>query len=362
MRTRIWFAVATLALLLIATASRDLLAQKKPILSSSKARTDAIHRAHVWMATDIPSMNLKAGPQGHGAFKPGETVTCTYVKKEMTGNTPKFTCAIKPDDEVKVKFGQENGEVYAEVAATRLFWALGFPVDHMYPVTVICEKCPADPSHHNGAPAAAPVVFDSAAIERKFKGHVIETKPGQGWAWPELGSVNEAEGGAPRAQLEGLELLAVFVQHSDSKPEQQRLVCVDEKGVEGAPCEHPVMMINDLGQTFGRSNMFNRAPLSSVNLKQWSEARLFKDDSKACVGALPESQTGTLDHPVIHEAGRKFLADLLMQLTDAQLHDLFEVARFPERTGAASPAATADAWVAVFKVKRAEIVNRGCPS
>jgi len=44
---------------------------------------------------------------------------------------------------------------------------------------------------------------------------------------------------------------------------------------------------------------------------------------------LPKSSTGTLDNPIIREEGRKFLADLLVQLTDVQLHDLFEAARFP---------------------------------
>jgi hypothetical protein len=80
-----------------------------------------------------------------------------------------------------------------------------------------------------------------------------------------------------------------------------------------------------------------------------------------CIGDLTRSQTGTLDRPHISEAGRKFLADLLVRLTDAQLHDLFEVARFPERTGGGRPA-TVDEWVGAFKQKRTEIVNATCPN
>ena len=64
-------------------------------------------------------MDLKAGPPRNDAFEPNATVTCTSVNKTMTGNSPKFTCAIAPDDEVKVKYGKANGEVYGEVAATR---------------------------------------------------------------------------------------------------------------------------------------------------------------------------------------------------------------------------------------------------
>ena len=77
--------------------------------------------------------------------RPAPRSRCRYIKKEMSGNSPKFTCVIPPEDEVKVKFGRDNGEVYAEVAATRLFWALGFPVDRMYPVRVLCDGCPPGP-------------------------------------------------------------------------------------------------------------------------------------------------------------------------------------------------------------------------
>lgn len=306
-------------------------------------------------------MDLRTGPKGQGAFAPNETVTCTYVKKAMNGASPKFTCAIPPDDEVKVKFGRENGEVYSEVAATRLFWALGFPVDHMYPVRVVCHGCPPGPegTPDNGSGA---LVFDPASIERKLKGQVLETEPESGWAWSELDNVDEAAGGAPRAQRDALKLLAVFVQHTDNKPAQQRLLCENEKPEESnGPCAHPMMMVNDLGQTFGRSNLFNRDGVGSANLEQWSAAHIWADATE-CVGDLLPSQTGSLDHPHIGEAGRKFLADLLLQLSDAQLRDLFDVSRFAQRKGGASRPATVDEWVDAFKKKRGEIASRICPS
>ena len=121
------------------------------------------------------------------------------------------------------------------------------------------------------------------------------------------------------------------------------------------------MMVNDLGQTFGRSNLFNRDHVGSVNLEKWSSAHVWKDD-KLCVGNLPTSQSGTLDNPVIGEAGRKFLSDLLMRLSDAQLQALFEVARFAERKEGEVRAGTVDEWVAAFKKKRGEIASRTCPS
>jgi hypothetical protein len=334
---------------------------------SPEARLVAIRRAQVWKPTNIPAMDLKAGPKGPGAFAPNETVACDYIEKEMGGRSPKFTCILESEDgsknkgdEVKIKYGKENGEVYGEVAATRLLWALGFGADRMYPVRVVCRNCPVDP-HANSKPTAGQVTFDPAALEREAEGQILEDKEDSGWAFPDLDLVEETVGGAPPAHRDALKLLAVFIQHTDNKPEQQRLLCApgERVGKDGEPCLHTFMMIHDLGLTFGHANVYNRASVGSVNFEQWSSGKVWSD-RKACVGALSRSQTGTLDHPRIKEAGRKFLADLLVQLTDAQLHDLFEVARFPERMGGGRQA-TIDEWIGAFKEKRNEIVNTTCP-
>jgi hypothetical protein len=348
--------------LMAGCASRGRLSAKKADAHvSTAARLDAIRRAQVWEPTDVAAMNLRIGPKGHGSFAPDETIHCRYADKVMSGNSPKFTCVIPPDDEVKVKFGRENGEVYAEVAATRLFWALGFPVDRMYPVRVICADCPAR-QEVTRDDATGAIVFDPASVERKLKGRAIETAPDSGWAWPELDTVDEAAGGAPRAQRDALKLLAVFVQHTDNKPAQQRLLCSDENAKdEQGGCAHPVMMVNDLGQTFGRSNLFNRDHVGSVNLEKWAGSHVWLDASH-CIGDLAPSQTGTLDNPQISEAGRRFLSDLLMRLSDAQLRDLFDVARFAERAESSNRPGTIEEWVSAFKKKRGEIASTTCPS
>ena len=119
------------------------------------------------------------------------------------------------------------------------------------------------------------------------------------------------------------------------------------------------MMVQDLGLTFGRANLFNRNAVGSVNFEQWSEVPIWTE-ATGCVGNLAPSQSGSLDNPRIGEAGRKFLADLLVQLSDPQLHDLFEAARFPQRKAPGVRAATSDQWVEAFKKKRDQIVNRSC--
>jgi len=330
-----------------------------PARVSPKIRLAAIRRARVWAATDIPSKDIRSGPPGKDAFAPNELVNCRYRDKPMGGATPKFTCVIGKDDEVKVKYGVENGEVYAEVAATRLLWTLGFPADRMYPIRVACQGCSTDP-HAKRKETTQQALFDPAAIERRMKGWTIELSPDSGWAWPELDLVDEAAGGAPRAHRDALKLLAVFLQHTDNKREQQRLFCADEREPEDGECKEPWMMIDDLGLTFGRANLFNRNAVGSVNFEQWSQARIWTD-AAGCVGNLTPSQSGSLEHPRIGEAGRKFLADLLLQLSDAQLRDLFDVARFPQRRTATVRAATTDEWVDAFKKKRDQIVDRTCP-
>jgi hypothetical protein len=341
-------------------ASAPLSDQAAPVNSplehlTKEQRRHAIARAAVWSPTDIASMDLRAGPQAKGAFAPFSTVTCDYVDKKVSGAAPKFFCAVAPDDEVKVKYGGANVEVYAEVAATRLLWALGFGADRMYPVRVVCRGCPADP-HADATHKLTEVTFDVAAIERKMPGKTMETHEDEGWSWAELDLVDGTTTATERVQRDALKLLAVLLQHTDSKPRQQRLVCLPgASAAESGVCGAPFMMISDLGLTFGRANLLNRNRLSGVNLERWSDVPVWKD-AKHCVGKLSGSATGTLSDPTISEAGRKFLADLLRQLSDAQLHDMFEVARFG-RSGDAS----IDEWVAAFKHKRDEIAGVTCP-
>jgi hypothetical protein len=334
---------------------------RKPLERLSKAaRLSAIRRAQVWRPTAVPSMDMWAGPNDKKGFAPKATVLCDYVDRKSSGHSPKFLCAIARGDVIKVKYGQDNGEVYAEVAATRLLWALGFGADHMYPATVECRNCPADPAHEPRE-RQRESRFYPAAVERKMPGETMESFPDSGWSWPELDLVSESAGGAPRAHRDALKLMAVLMQHTDSKASQQRLMCLNPR-LEDGQCAEPFMMINDLGLTFGHTTAWNTQTESSVNLEAWAKTPVWADSGR-CVGNLPRSATGTLDNPVISEEGRSFLADLLMQLSDAQLHDLFAVAQFPLRSLGMKPTrpmTTVDEWVDAFKAKRDEIVNRSC--
>lgn len=314
-------------------------------------RLDAIRHAKVWTTTDVGSKNLKAGPQGPLAFAAGETVPCEFIDKPHgKGSTPKFHCKLASGREVKVRYGRTNGEVYAQVAATRLLWALGFPANAMYPVKVVCRGCPADP--FNGRPAAgsAPVTFDPATIDESAPGLTIETRPDEGWSWKELDQIDEQAGGATRAERDALKLLAVLIQHSSNKPINQRILCANPPA-----CSQVSMMIADLGKTFGSASWRNSDATAAVNFSEWSREPIWKS-ATMCTGSLHWSLSGSLSDPAVSEAGRALLASLLNQLTDAQLTDLFTVARVTDR----DPSATVAQWVEAFKAKRVEIGRRKC--
>jgi hypothetical protein len=337
------------------TAKSEPKAKLPPV--SAAERLTVLRRSSVWKPTDIPNMDVIKGPFADG-FAPEQEITCDYAAVKYGGNTPKFGCEIVAKDPLKVRYGAENPELYSGVASTRLLWMLGFSADGLYPVRVTCRKCPKETAVQ-GVEVPEGLRFDFAAIERTFPGRKIASViDNGGWGWPELDAVDPAAGGAPIEHRDALKLLAVFLQHTDSKAEQQRLVCPDAAPGREAllACAAPVMLIHDLGKTWGKANKFNRGSSGAVNLEQWTAAPIWKDKAR-CVGNLSKSFTGTLDNPVISEAGRAFLANLLGQITDAQLNDLFKLARF-DRKPQGSPI---DAWVKAFKDKRQEIATTTCP-
>jgi hypothetical protein len=323
------------------------------IVTTSAARRDALARARVWTQTPTASLDVKRGPRGDGAFAPGALVECTHVERDMGGNTPKFICRLPSGQEIKVKYGRDNGEVYAEVAASRILWALGFTADAMYPVRVRCHGC------EGGTPDGDARLFDPATIERKVQGRTLADEGGEGWSWPELEALAPSGGRSTRAQRDALKLLAAMLQHTDSKREQQQLLC-EPKSWSASGCRRSIAYISDLGKTFGKTNLMNKDEPGSVNLDAWVAQSVWDGDT-GCRANAGRSFTGTLKDPVISDEGRQLLARLLRQLSDAQLRAVFEVARFPMRAAAAGhDSESVDRWVMAFRQKEAAIAERRC--
>jgi hypothetical protein len=361
MRAQLRVVPAILAVFCVSCATLPARRQSASVKASGEQsrRAAVLARAEVWRPMSVGKANLMAGPAGPGGFALNATVTCDYLDKKLSGLSPKFACRLPDGDELKVKYGGDNGEVYGELLATRLLWALGFGADTMYPVNVICRGCPR-PLGGIERPGGE-YRFDPAVVERKMAGDEWPAKDDSGWSWEELAEVAPARGGSPRAHRDALTLLAVFLQHTDSKPQQQRILCLG--GAEDGACRRPFLLVSDVGLTFGAGSRANDNDVSGANLERWRSTPVWRDEP-GCVGNLNKSLTGTLARPVIGEAGRRFLAGLLQQLSDAQLRDLFTVARVNLRVRepgrALSGFPSIDEWVTAFKQKREEIVAKRC--
>ena len=187
--------------------------------------------------------------------------------------------------------------------------------------------------------------------------------------WNELKLVDPAQGGSSPAELDGAKLLAAFVQHTDNKALNQHLGCdrdaVHKDDAGNETCEAPLLVVADLGNTFGHGSWLHARTVGSANYHQWSTHPIWKDPAR-CQAELPANFTHpTLKHPVISEAGRKFLADLLVQLTEDQIRGIFEVSDMPDRGWRKEEDrdrnGTLDQWVAAFHARRDEIVGHTCP-
>ena len=303
------------------------------------------------------TLDLRHGPPGRGAFGPDALVRCAYVPPPdaatFSGATPKFLCRRNRDDDVfKVKWGAENGEVYADVAGTRLSWALGFPTDRVYPVRVACTGCSDDPWNDPALhPGHVPPIFAPAIAERAFDGRTIEEHPHQGWTWAELAHVDPARGGASRMHVDALRLLAAFIQHRDSKADNQRLVCPSgrvARTATGLDCSHPVLLIDDLGSAFGGPSL---TATHKMTLGAWAGRPVWADPARCIANVTSELDARDgLDRPQIGEAGRRFLARLLAALNRDQIAALFAAARADQRGGVSQ-------WVATFERRRREILR-----
>lgn len=322
-------------------------------------RDEALRRARTRLRGS-DRLALVVPPADPTGVLTGDSIECQFIPRATGGTSFKFDCALTDGNIVRVKYGHEP-EIHAEVAATRLLAALGYASDHVYLVPhVRCHGCPANPFvtmrvlDAIGAPgglAAGYADFEWAAVERKFEAPAIEDDSRKGWAFWELKSVD-----APREDIDALRLLAVFLAHWDNKADNQRLVCMDDdvRG-DGSPCRDPLLMIHDLGATFG--------PLK-VNLSQWRETPVWIDRSTCTVSmkAMPFGGA-TFSDARIAEAARVRVGRELAAFTDDELRTWFGAARFPQYYAATADAKDLAAWVQAYRHRVNQIVAAGpCPS
>lgn len=402
----------------------------KMMTVSPAERASIMKSAKVWKQVNIAERDLLNGPSDDFAlFQKVENCKFYdgfYTKVGNSGKTAKFWCLPEGGepgkDEIKIKYDQKNGEVFAEVVSSRLLWSMGFFADRALPISVTCVNCPEQPwkylnymAYYQGAPSSIRPIGGSSSVnpkaelkneaaiylesaqkkrkeldeksvkatgqryqrsyevalsEEKYKGTAItipgDTKAGVGL--DELAQISEAAGGSSPAEVDALRLLVAFIKHGDNKAANQRLVCPEEYITEvngKLSCAHASVVLQDVGASMGDGAFtalgisFGPTGNSKLSYDGWKKTAVWKNKAN-CQALLGDNLIGgTLKDPTISEAGRKFLTDLIVQLSDKQIADMFTAARVDKRQGVR--AASVQEWVELFKSKRSEIVNTTCP-
>jgi hypothetical protein len=328
----------------------------KPPEKEWAARNRALARAKVFRdeAFDPSKINFTTDPNS-GVVDPKLTI-CRYKPDELSGTTPKFDCELENGDKAKVKYGYTK-EIPSEIAATRLLHALGFGADRVSRIEKVrCYGCPFQPFHTRSLWEMIGLTefmdkrlnyenyrdFEGVSVERNLEGEAIEVGHERGWSFYELKNIDPARGGATRAEVDALRLMAIFLHHWDNKSANQRLTC---PGAKSADCQHPLAMIQDVGSDFGPKK---------PNLPKWGSKPVWADEATCTVSMewLPYDG-GTFERIQITDAGRRLIGDRLKQLSSTHIEALFNAAQLEDVPG----------WVATFQDKVRQIADRpSCPT
>lgn len=352
-------------------------AAQKPCFTS-QARAQAERSAKVWHRPDpgydpVLGYNPASGPRvgspaidSNGRAKP---ISCVASKKENegTGTTPKFYCSIpglvdtngvpirykiKPHFKGQSK-DKRNGEIYGEFLSSRFSKALGFFADDEWVADVTCPDC--EKSLNKGFQGAPFSPFQPAAGIELPLGHGIDVDCNNKDSGAIAGSLEALlKAGSPRAEIDAFKLWLAFIDHGDTKADNQKFSCLDSsKNPDGSrTCKEgqAVYYVSDMGSTFGYSSSSE----SKARLKSWQG----KDPIKVSGGHCTTTAKSVGDTS-ISEGGRALLASGLQRLLDAEKADglitrVFRASRNDERDQAA------EAWTAEFQRKAKTIIDARC--
>lgn len=368
--------LAVVVVLLVAPAINA--QQKKEQACFTQAEKDRAEKtAKVYQAPDpgydpVLGYNPANGPRkgappvdNNGLAKP---VNCVAKRDESpgSGTTPKFFCSVpgNTDDDgklvrykIKPHFkGQSpekrNGEVFGEFLSSRFSKAMGFFADDEWVADVNCPDCEKSlTKKFQGAPWSP--TQPAAGIELSL-GHGIDVNCNHKDAAALSESLQKlAQDGAPRAEIDAFKLWLAFIDHGDTKSDNQRFACLkSDKNGNTRVCEpgKAVYYVSDMGSTFG----YSTASENKARLDNWRKKDPIKMNGGRC-----EANAKSIGDTHVSEAGRKLLADNLQRLLNAEQQNrtitrVFAASRNGERD---KPPAE---WTAEFIRKARMIIDARC--
>jgi hypothetical protein len=284
-----------------------------------------------------------------------------------SGTTPKFHCSVTGvvDDDgdlirykVKPHFkGQarekRNGEIYGEFLASRFSKALGFFADDEWVADVTCPDCEKSLTGS----------FQGARFEPSQPAAGIELNIGKGIDTncddKDTAALGDTlprllQSGTPRAEIDAFKLWLAFIDHGDTKTDNQKFACLKwTKNADGTlVCEEgqAIYYVSDMGSTFGHSTSSEK----KATLALWKEKEPLRVEGGRC-----SANAKGVGDATVGEEGRQLLARGLQRLLDAESKDglitrVFRASRNHERDQ------PAEAWAAEFVRKAKTITDARC--
>jgi hypothetical protein len=343
---------------------------------TSAARALAEQKAKVWQEPDAdydpalgysPSTGPRVGAppvDAEGLAKPIQCVA-NKDKNKGAGTTPKFYCAVpgvvdENGDPIRYKVKPQfkgpkkekrNGEIYGEFLSSRFSKALGFFADDEWVADVTCPDC--EKSLTKGFQGTKFSPFQPAAGIELSLGKGIDADCDGKDSGALAGSLEKLlSGGAPQAEIDAFKLWLAFIDHGDTKTDNQKYACIDSEtvGDSSLTCDQAVYYVSDMGSTFGYSS----ASEKKARLSEWEKKDPIKVSGGRCI-----TTAKSVGDSEISEAGRQLLATGLQRLLDAEktnglITRVFRASRNQERDQ--SP----EAWSAEFTRKAWTIIDARC--
>jgi len=251
----------------------------------------------MWEQVNIGQRNLFLGPGGT-AMQP-DLSKITFIKEEKEGYNKKYR--IK-DGSGRVWVAKLGREAQPETAAVRFLWALGYKTEINYLVPSI--TIPGKGTFTNVRLEARP-----ENVKR------LET-----WKWKNNPFINTKE-------FQGLKIMMVFLNNWDIVDVQNKMLLVETKNSKELQ-----YIISDLGATFGKLGnnnlpLFYRFGRSISNPSHYIKSSFIKEVEDGKVELAYKGKNRSIFRNITVGQAR-WLANLLLQLSDKQIEDAFRAANY----------------------------------